>query len=235
MSKTDNTEKIDAIDHHIQRTIMKALLATPTATYSMLKPKGIESNLFLYHVQQLIRAGLIAKDDRTYQLTVKGKQYLDRAHLDTMVIRIQPKLVVMLAVQDDSGQFLIQERLHQPFLNMQGFLSTKLRFGETLQEAAYRELTDKSNLTADDVNLALRGNVFLRFFDSESGLVANHIIAYVFSGNATVSRPEKHREGYSRCFWSDATVLTTDTALAGHQEVAQLLRRDDYFVESINL
>jgi ADP-ribose pyrophosphatase YjhB (NUDIX family) len=235
MKQTEKTEKIYSIDHHIQRKVMQALLTAPTATYSMLKPKDIESNLFLYHVQQLIRAGLVVKEVKTYRLTEAGKQYLDRANLHTMTIRTQPKLVVMLAVQNGNGQYLIQERLHQPFLAKKGFLSTKLRLGETLYEAAYRELTDKSNLTANDVDLALRGNTFLRFFDQESGLVTNHIIVYMFSGVSKVSRPEKLREGHSRSFWSDQAVLTGDSALTGHYELAQLLARDDYFVEGVDI
>lgn len=234
MSKTHQMQQV-TIDHHIQRTIMKAFLESPTASYSRLKPEGIESNLFLYHLRQLIAQGLIEKDGKTYHLGVRGKQFLDRSNLDTMVIRVQPKVISMLAVQNPAGEYLILERLHQPFMNLKGFPSGKLHFGESLLEGAYRELEDKSGLTADDVELRLRGNVAMRFFSADPKNVVNHVVSYVFAGTCRTAQSNLFEKPLLRTFWADETVFSEAQAIKGHDKILQMLKRDGYFIESLDL
>src|SRR4051812_48701432 len=93
------------ISHHIQLHIIRQMLHAAESRYSELKPKNVESNLFMYHLKQLIREGLIEKRDKTYVLTREGKRFADRATLETMKIRIQPKIVVILCVRREDGKW----------------------------------------------------------------------------------------------------------------------------------
>lgn len=220
------------IEHYIQRDIMRALLAVPTATYSMLKPTTIESNLFLYHLRQLISAGLIEKDDKQYRLTLSGKQFADRTNLETMKARVQPKVVSILVVTDPDGKYLILERRHQPFLGTKGFPSGKVHFGEQLEQSAYRELGEKTGLTASDVTLTLRGNIFMRFLLKDNDEVVNHVIGYVFTGQTTAPQTLDYEQPLFRSFWDNEQVLYEENAFKGHREILALLKQPDYFVET---
>lgn len=206
----------------------------PSASYSQLKQPGVESNLFMYHLQQLIKAGLVQKEDKRYSLTKTGKQYADRLSLKTMEPRLQPKIISILVVNDNDGKYLILERLHQPFIGTKGFPSGKIHFGEALIDAAYRELNDKANLTPDDVKLELRGNISMRFLASDDKDVVNHVIGYVYSGQATKPVKGEYVQENFRSYWGPVDLLYGESTFMGHKEIFELLNNSEFFVESLD-
>lgn len=216
------------LTHHIQLTILRQMLTQPTARYSDLKPKNLEANLFMYHLKLLIKQDLIEKQDKHYGLTRRGKRFADRATLDDMRIRIQPKLVAITALKRADGKWLLLERKHQPFLHHKGFPSGKIRFGESLQQAATRELQDKSGLT--DVPLTLRGNIVMRFMDEQE--VVNHIVGYVFYGEVPAHvEVDFHQEHY-HAYMADEAEFFREPCFKGHQQILDYLSRGTFpFIE----
>lgn len=213
---------------------MKVLISVPSASYSVLKLPGIESNLFLYHLQQLIKLGLVEKIDKQYKLTLLGKQYSDRSSLETMLPRVQPKVVSVLVITDPDGNYLILERLHQPFIGTRGFPSGKVHFGEALEDSGYRELEDKAGITRKDVTLTMRGNLFLRFLTKETDEVVNHIISYVFTGTTTTIQTTSYEQPHFRSYWGPVDDLHGENTFKGHREILRLLEQPDYFVEAFD-
>jgi DNA-binding HxlR family transcriptional regulator len=51
------------IDHHIQKQIIADLVECETARFADLKPANLDSNMFTYHLQSLIKQKLITKND----------------------------------------------------------------------------------------------------------------------------------------------------------------------------
>lgn len=218
------------IQHHIQREIVRKLLLVPSARFRDLKPKELESNLFMYHLKQLISNGFVCKTDEGYELTSAGKDYANRATLENLRLRVQPKQITILMVQREDGKLLLLERLHQPFLHFKGFPSGKIHFGESLQQAAQRELQEKANIHG--VALQLRGNFIMRF--GQEGFVTNHINGYVFSGTVPRGFETVHRTDMFCSYWGDESDLFVANSFSGHKELLRLLKdhqSGDLFLE----
>lgn len=220
------------IDHAIQKDIVKKLVSVSKAKFSELKPARIESNLFMYHVNQLIKRGVVSKDDGRYELTTLGRAFVDRASLNRLVFRVQPKIVTILAVQSGKGSWLLLERIHEPHMNRVGFPSGKLHYGETLEAGAVRELKEKAGLT--DVALKLAGNVAMRFLDASGQDTINHTIGYIFTGCLEDEPALTGDSPYWRSFWGKENQLLEGNVFKGHQDILRLLRTDKLFIESLD-
>jgi ADP-ribose pyrophosphatase YjhB (NUDIX family) len=207
--------------HHIQREILRSLLLVPEARFKDLKPAGLESNIFMYHLKTLIKEGLVEKTESGYTLTGKGKSFVDRSNLASLKIRVQPKTITILAVTNSDGKQLILERLHQPFINHKGFPSGKIHYGESLIDAANRELLEKAGFK--DVALTFRGNFVMRYFKEDE--VVNHIIGYVFSGQVNTMEPLNFVTPYFKSYWGDKGELYVDNRFKGHPEIFELLQK----------
>lgn len=220
---TDHTldQNLIIIDHHIKRDVVKYLLTVPYARYSELRPKNIESNLFMYHLSQLVKQGLVEKTAKGYELTPYGKQIADRVSLESLKFRIQPKLITILTVQKPNGEWALIERTHQPFLNYCGFPSGKIHYGESLQESAEREMLEKTGLTG--IELTLRGTYIMRYFSDKK--VINHIVGYVFSGVAPKSATTNAKTDMFNSFWGSNDDLYKENSFKGHKEIINLLKK----------
>src|SRR5690554_7600078 len=99
--------------HHLQLKILHALTLTDSSRFSQLKPKTIESNLFIYHLKQTMREKLVVKNaDGSYSLSREGKAYADKVSLSSFKLRSQPKIVNLLACTNTQGQWLLYRRKH---------------------------------------------------------------------------------------------------------------------------
>lgn len=140
----------EASAHGAQMEILRKLLFMQVARFSdLLKATELTSDHFNFHIKQLIEAGYLEKQGDAYMLTRAGKEYANRMDTDEKVLEKQPKLSVLLIVENDKGQFLSQQRLKQPFFGFWGRPTGKIRWGESLEEAAHRELMEETGLTAD--------------------------------------------------------------------------------------
>ncbi|MCU0667708.1 MAG: NUDIX hydrolase, partial [Patescibacteria group bacterium] len=184
-----------------------------------LKPAGMESNIFMYHLKALIKEGYIIKMDIGYTLTSKGKHYVDRTNLDSLIIRIQPKSITIIYVENEQGKMAILERLHQPFIGYKGFPSGKIHYGESLDQSATRELYEKTGLV--NKQLKLRGTFIMKFRNNKE--IVNHIIGYVFAGVAPIKEELDYHNKYFRSYWGDKSELYQDNRFKGHPELFELL------------
>lgn len=150
MSKQHSYE---ADAHIAQMHILRALLVGQTATFSELtKATGLTSDHANFHIKKLVAAAMVEHVPKTYgeyRLTRKGKEFANRMDTDDLVIEKQPKLVVDIGVEREDGKFLFQERRKQPYYGYWGFPTGKIRWGETMLEAAARELMEETGLTAE--------------------------------------------------------------------------------------
>lgn len=143
----------EASMHETQILILRHLLFVPNARFAELqKSTGLSSDHFNFHIKKLIDSKLIEKQDDHYQLTPNGKEYANRMDTDENEIEKQPKISVVLVIErhhEGRREFLAQQRLKQPYYGFWGRLGGKLRWGESFEEAAARELKEETNLDAD--------------------------------------------------------------------------------------
>lgn len=221
------------IEHWLQKEIISALLGVDVLPFSKLKPQGVESNLFMYHLRRLMAQDMVVKIAGGYQLTPKAKAFVDRASLSSLLIRLQPKMLTILSVQRPDGKYAILEHLHQPYLHWLAYPSGKVHYGEDIHAAAVRELHEKTGLT--NVDLSLRGNIFIRFFSSKDPKeVVNHVCGYVFSGTTTQVDATEYATKNFRSFWGDEQLLHGPKTFQGNKEIAELLRQKGLFMASFD-
>jgi ADP-ribose pyrophosphatase YjhB (NUDIX family) len=139
--------------HETQILILRHLLFVSNARFAELqKSTGLTSDHFNFHVKKLLALQLIEKQEERYALTPKGKEYANRMDTDENEIEKQPKISVALVVErqrEGRREFLAQQRLKQPYYGFWGRLGGKIRWGESFEEAAARELKEETGLTAD--------------------------------------------------------------------------------------
>lgn len=136
--------------HKAHVAILHVLLFQPDARFADLqKASKLSSDHFTFYLKQLVEEGFITKNDAgAYHLTFKGKEFANRFDTDARQVERQPKVAVCLMIRKD-GKQLVQQRLKQPYYGYWGRPTGKIRWGETILEAAARELMEETGLTGD--------------------------------------------------------------------------------------
>ncbi len=136
--------------HKAHVAILHVLLFQPDARFADLqKASKLSSDHFNFYLKQLVDEGFVAKNEgNAYHLTIKGKEFANRFDTDARQVERQPKIAVCLMIRKD-GKQLVQQRLKQPYYGYWGRPTGKIRWGETILEAAARELMEETGLTAD--------------------------------------------------------------------------------------
>lgn len=137
--------------HHIQNSILTELMTHKIRRFSELKPQGVDSNLFQYHLGKLIRDGYLTKLENGYTLSGTGLYYADRFSSTLKGARPQPKLIVVNVLHDKQGRVLLIPKTRQPFLGTYHLPAGKVHEGEKLVDAGHRELLEKTAI--QDVSL----------------------------------------------------------------------------------
>ncbi|MBI2356465.1 NUDIX domain-containing protein [Candidatus Dojkabacteria bacterium] len=135
----------------VQIDILTRLIRNKRLKYSELKDEKVENDLFNYHLQHLVKKGLILKEESSYELSVKGKKVI--ANMDVLgnirdLFRVSVALIV---TRDNSGVFeiLLQKRNRQPYLGDITSIAGKVLIGEKYEESAKRKLFEEAGLSGD--------------------------------------------------------------------------------------
>jgi ADP-ribose pyrophosphatase YjhB (NUDIX family) len=168
------------VSHHIQRSILDVLMYTEVARFRDLRPPKIDTNLFTYHLNSLIKSKMIQKVEGGYGLTNLGLSYVDRVSEEKKVIRTQPKIITMLLIQNSNGDVLLQRRTKQPYINAWTLPYGKLHIEDaSLTVAAQREASEKLGLKNQEMTHA--GDCYIRVTSGED--VISSTLAHVFTFN----------------------------------------------------
>jgi 8-oxo-dGTP pyrophosphatase MutT (NUDIX family) len=136
--------------HDFQISILRVLLFTPKARFSDLNKVGVTNDHFTFHVNHLIKEGLIKKTNGKYSLTDNGKEFANRMDTDSLKLERQAKIGIALhAVRIKNGktEILVHLRLKEPFYGWYGSHSGKVRWGESPIDCARREFREETGLT----------------------------------------------------------------------------------------
>jgi ADP-ribose pyrophosphatase YjhB (NUDIX family)/predicted transcriptional regulator len=173
---------IDKQLHHAHVAILHVLLFRPDARFAELqKVSELGSDHFNFYLKQLLDEAFVAKNEHgAYHLTQKGKEFANRFDTDERKVERQPKVAVCLMVRRGDGTQLVQQRLKQPFYGYWGRPTGKIRWGETILEAAARELMEETGLEAD---LAFEQIYHKMDYDQETGNLLEDKIFFVVAGS----------------------------------------------------
>lgn len=167
------------IKHTIQKHILKVLLHQRYARYRDMRPLRVDTNLYSYHLKQLLKTSMILKTENGYTLGVKGLVYVDRLNAERAFRREQPKIVTQLVIQNSDGNVLLQRRNKQPYIDLWTLPNGKLHMDDvSLVTAARREAKDKLGIEQETMRHA--GDCYLRVL-SESSEIITLTLAHVFA------------------------------------------------------
>ncbi len=157
--------------HPIQGQILKKLLFSTEVRFSEMNPEKIPTDQFNFHLKSLVDSGLVEKNDK-YKLTDKGKEFANRFDTEKMVLERQAKPTVVIGCRRDQNgqrQYLIHKRLKNPSYGFHGYITGKIRWGETVLETAKREIKEETGLIAN--KLTLVGVEHKMDYDKAGGLL----------------------------------------------------------------
>lgn len=140
--------------HETQVIILRHLLFARSASFAMIqKETNLTSDHFNFHIKKLVEEGYVEKKDGDYRLTNKGKEYANRMDTDENEIEKQPKISIAITLErkglNGEREFLFQQRKKNPYYDFWGRVGGKMRWGETVIEAANRELKEETGLEAE--------------------------------------------------------------------------------------
>lgn len=216
--------------HELQKNILGRFIDQPICRYRDMKPKAIDGNLFTYHLGQLIKRGYIKKAETGYSLTESGLSYIDSLSRDNFLPRIQPKIVSLIACRNDQGEWLLYQRHRQPFYNLIGFPYGKIHIGETVHQAATRELREKTGIQAE---LSHVGDAYIT--TTKNDQVFTQMFCHIFIGQQPKGSLIEHSE-IGKSFWKSIDPNRKSEYFPGFWDIYQLLNQQcsDHFFKELH-
>lgn len=220
----------EASAHEAQMKVLRHLLLSPHAGFAELqKTTELSSDHFNFHIKKLLDVGYIEKADDKYTLSRAGKEYANRMDTDENVIEKQPKLSVVLVVENDEGEILAQQRLKQPYYGFWGVPTGKIRWGESATEAAARELMEETGLMAE---LRVSGLLHKTDYDKTSDELLEDKYFIVVHGTKPSGQLINDDEGHHNEWTTVEKFVTHERKFASMPEFVKLAKRDSVeFVE----
>jgi len=136
----------NTIKHPIERDILQFLTTCESARFSDMRPSKVDTNLFTYHLKLLVKAGYVTKVDSVYTLSSLGMNYIARVNHDALQLRVHPKIITKLLIQDGFGKVLLEKRTTQPNINTWELPSGEMRIDdESIIAMAGKLVVEKFN------------------------------------------------------------------------------------------
>lgn len=216
------------LEHHLQRQMLHTLIKYDSARFADLRPKSVDSNLATYHLQQLIKQGLVEKHDGRYRATAQGKIAGTTVTLSKTEQLAQAHTVFFIAAQNAAGAWLMRKRLFHPMLHKSGFVHGEPIAGQSISETAAAVFTAKTGLQAEA--FTPRGSGFITLV-SEASLPESFIHFTLL--HASGLSGELIRDcGNGENYWFDGSFDSNDF-IPSMRILTQLLttREGHFFVE----
>ena len=203
--------------HYIQQAIIKSLATLDSARYSIIKPKTMESNHFLYHLKQLINANLVVKNsDGAYSITTHGEAFIDGVSFSNFKVRSQPNVLNLLVVRTTDNRYLLYKRKHRPFIGLKGFPYGKIHLGSSLAKSCTIELYDSTGIKAV---FAHRGDVYITIFESD--ILVTHTLFHIHTATVT-DKILAGSASYGQFSWETVDLDNPDAYFHGFIEILEL-------------
>jgi hypothetical protein len=219
--------------HQAQTIILRELLFMPQASFTELqKASHLEADHFKFHLSKLVELGYVEKVTYgKYALTRKGKEHANKLDTDTNTIERQPKVSVALIVgrKSKTGQkeYLCQQRLKNPYFGFWGRFGGKVRWGESFEEAAARELEEETGLTGE---FAMRLVYRKRDFDKKTKELLEDKIFLIMEATKYSGDLVEHFEGGYNKWMTQTEFGTTEKHFESALEFPALIEQGQSYI-----
>ena len=218
--------------HVAQTVILRHLLFCTEAGFAEIQKKTeLTSDHFNFHIKRLIDQGYVQKREGHYNLTRRGKEYANRMDTNECEIEKQPKVSIVITLErqgeGNRREFLFQQRKKNPFYDFWGRASGKMRWGETVIEAARRELKEETGL---DATFEYKLLYHKRDYDKAGELLEDKIFLCVHSNEYTGDLIEEFEGGINRWMTMEE-LLVQPKRFVGIDDIQELIDSNQHFVE----
>jgi ADP-ribose pyrophosphatase YjhB (NUDIX family) len=217
--------------HHIQKSILLSLAKASPLRFSELQPPRAAKNVFSYHIKQLLEQGYLDVSDAGYTLTRKALKLT--TYIDTIkYTQGTPSLMTSTIVKNSCGEILLVNKNTQPFSGWYTLPSGLIHAGESIPEAAKRELLEKT-MIATDQELKFVGVLDFIYKDESTDDVFSHIITFVhyleYTGDpAIIGSQSTH---YGQLSWS---TMAREHILPEAFKMVDMLKEDMNNITSVS-
>ncbi len=136
--------------HIVQRKILFDLLFSDSLRYTDIKPLDMDSTQFMFHLKQLKSKGFVVKNPSgVYKLTEVGKEFANKLDITSLTFFPQTKVTTVFCCVRLNGkhtEYLLYQRLKNPYYECYGFPTQKVLWGETIESAAVKGLYEETGL-----------------------------------------------------------------------------------------
>lgn len=220
----------DTIKHHIGRSIVGHLQTHEYARFSEMRPKGVDTNLFTYHLKLLMKTNHVVKTDQGYTLGPEGLLYVDRVSSEKMRLRTQPKIITMLLIQDGYGNILLQKRVKQPHINTWTLPYGKIHMEDiSVLNAGRREAQDKLAYSPENIRHVGDCYIITRL-SADDGATQTRTLAHILRFETDAIKSSD-----SLRWVTPLNLAKLSLAPAVEQIVARAFFNDDFFFEEFQL
>ena len=159
-----------------QKHILDKLRHADQLRYSELQPEGVESSHFKYHLDQLVKDGVVERRDRgIYALSDKGKAAVDRLSEGRINPELTPKVITYTLLKDSENYYLYRKD-KEPYRGLLTMIAGKMHLDESATDAVVREVHEKIDHVITNPELRLMANIRVHSGDQ----LITHVLAYVF-------------------------------------------------------
>ena len=202
----------------IQIGIIRQLALHSPLHFAKLNVDGVPSDQFSYHLRQLQKYGLVAKNETgEYRLTTIGKsrRVVMSRNMQSFVTQGFIALRIVICKQDAGEEhILVQERLTEPY---RGSLSTpgnKVAYGEDVQVAAERIMYEQTGLRG---KLSCRGLVHYK--DEFQGAVVQDKFFFIFRATDIRGELREDLETDKNMWMTPRALLNSPHSIHGNDEI----------------
>lgn len=215
------------VKHKIQKNILSVLLHQKYARFRDMRPPRTDTNLYSYHLSQLVKGRLVKKTTDGYTLGPAGLVYADGLNADKLFVRRQPKIVTMLVIQNSDGDTLLQRRRKQPYIDMWTLPNGKVHIDDvTLQASAQREAHEKLDLSGQDMTHA--GDCYVRVRHNDTSMTVTLVHVFTFNRDDIQTNEDT--------VWVQPHKLHKMSLAPGVSEIiARTFFRDPFFFEDFDV
>lgn len=209
-------------EHHIQREILYKLVLSDTARFAELRPKELDSNVFTYHLKQLIKEKLVSKTEAgLYSLTPLGRVAGINITLSKKELLEQAHSVLLMVLRTDKEGWLLRRRLAQPMYGKVGFTHSEPVAADDALHTARNDFQERTGLLCD---FKPAGFGYVRLFDDkdlESFVHFNLFFADAYQGTLQA----RTRNGEN--FWVKQPDFTAPDMIPSMSDLVKLLEAHD--------
>lgn len=228
-----------SVNHPIKKHIIDLLTHQKVVRFSDLRPPRTETNLFTYHLNSLVKLGIVDRLEDGYTLHALGFSRLMKhsggpasvQYFSQSSFNQQFCPVIMFVVQNDEGDVLLQRKTTQPFIDSWTLPGGNFKVdSQSLEQSAKIMLGDFVN-PKHGVEIEHAGDCYVRVYadktkDSSTSVNMVHVFRF-YTNDAKVS------DNY---LWARPHKLNQlELAPATQDIMTRTFFKDPFFFEEFNI